>query len=435
MNTIILAVRAHRFLIAGVVGVVVTLFTVGAIVLGRPAPDQPRSSIAPDPASVRYRYAGSPVREDRDDTIVALEERLKTIASPMYEAAELADLYYQRAQEAGDARDYDAAEAMANRSLALVRRPNSALLTLAKLHNARHQFREAIALANEHMSANPTSAGYLVLATAHLALGELSEASEAANAALAQQPDCNGYLMRALVLQAQGRDDEAAYDFARAAAIEPHGDPTGAARLRALWGRFLTSRGELAGARLVLDEALRIAPGQALALAQRGELALRSGELARAEALFEQAFAASRQVRYLIDEARAKELAGDRTGADALRAQVETIVRGELADRGLGHRLDLVEILVDRGNANGLAEALGLARAEVAARPSALARFHHARVLAAMGDQDDALAEIEKVLATGAREPRFYALAATLESRRGNASRAALFARLAKGVR
>jgi tetratricopeptide (TPR) repeat protein len=429
MNTIILAVRANRLLIAGAVGVVVALFLVLAIATRDPA-DHRRSDLATDPASVTYRYAVTGAREDHADTIAALEKRLETAASPMYDTAELADLYYQRAQLDGDPRDYAASEAMAKRSLALVRRPNGALLTLAKLANARHDFHEAIELAREHMVANPTSAGHLVLATAHLALGELPEASEAANAAIAQKPDGNGYLMRALVMQAQGRDAEAAFDFARAAAIESHGDPHGAARLRALWGRFLTSRGELAGAQRLLDEALRIAPTHSLALAQRGELALRAGQLARAEALFEQAFAASRQVRYLLDQARTKDLAGDKLGANALRTQIESIVRAELEEGGFGHRLDLVEVLVDRGNTRDLVEAVTLAREEVAKRPSALARFQLARALGKTGATDDALTQLQTILATGARETKFYELASQLEARRGNAPRAAMFARL-----
>jgi len=431
MNTIILAVRANRLLIAGAVGVVVALFLVLAIASRDPVQHR-RSDLAPDAAGVKYRYGLTGAREDHADTIAALEQRLAITASPMYETAELAELYYQRAQLDGDPRDYAASEAMAKRSLAIVRRPNGALITLAKLANARHDFREAIALAHEFMIANPTSAGHLVLATAHLALGELPEASEAADAALAQKPDGNGYLMRALVMQAQGRDHEAAFDFARAVAIETHGDPYGAARLRALWGRFLTSRGELAGAKRVLDEALRIAPTHSLALAQQGELALRTGQHARAEALFEQAFAASRQVRYLLDQARAKELAGDKSGADAVRVQVESIVRGELADTGLGHRLELVEVLVDRGNSIGLVEAVKLAREEVAARPSALARFQLARALGKINATEEAVAQIQTILATGGREAKFYELAAQLETKRGNAPRAAMYTRLAE---
>ena len=431
MNTIILAARAHaRLLIVCAVGLIVGLVLVGARVQRRAVPASHESTaLAPDPASVTYRYATTGTRADQADTIAALEQRLRTTASPMYETAESRRsvipartwLTVTRATmpRAGDA----------TRRFALVRKPNGALLTLAKLANARHDFRAAIALAREHMIANPTSAGYLVLATAHLALGETAAAAEATHAAIALAPDGNGYLMRALVMQAQGRDAEAAFDFGRAASVETHGDPPGAARLRALWGRFLLARGELAGARRVLDEALRIEPTHGLALALRGELALRTGQLAEAGALFDQAFVASRQVRYLIDQARVRQLAGDRSGADALRSQVEDLVRGELGAGGLGHRLDLVEVLIDRGRPAQLAEAVTLARDEVGQRGSPLARFQLARALAGTGQLDDAIDQVQAVLATGGRDAQVYELASSLETRRGNAPRATLYRR------
>jgi len=130
-------------------------------------------------------------------------------------------------------------------------------------------------------------------------------------------------------------------------------------------------------------------------------------------------------VRYLIDQARAQEAAGDRAGADAVRAQVEQIVRGELGEGGLGHRLDLVEVLVDRGAR--LPEAVALAREEVANRPSADARYQLARALARSGKIDDAIAQLDAALATGARDARLYELAAQLEQQRGDGARAAMF--------
>jgi tetratricopeptide (TPR) repeat protein len=221
---------------------------------------------------------------------------------------------------------------------------------------------------------------------------------------------------------------------ASAARVEEPGDRQAAARLRALWGRFLLRRGELPGAARALDEALRIVPGFALATALRGELALRTGRARDAAQRFEQAFIASRQVRYLIDQARAYELAGDVTAADALRGQVEAVVRGEIGDGeigdgGLGHRLDLAEVLVDRGRPAELAEAVGLAREEVARRGSFEARFQLARALARVGAHDEARHEVQAALASGAREAQLYELAARLEAQRGNAAGAAMYTR------
>jgi tetratricopeptide (TPR) repeat protein len=402
----------------------------------RPAAEPPRTpaqaALAPDPQLVRYRHAiaasGDAAAPDLDGDLAALEARVRMPPPSPMDLAGLADLYLRRARLTGDPKDHDAAEAAARRSLELLPSPNGAVLVLAELANARHDFRRAIELARRHASGRSRGA-LMVLATAHLALGEHAEASAAAEGLVDGLPDAAAYLMRALVMEAQGRDAEAAFDFQRAAAADEPGDVEEPARLRALWARFLLRRGELAGARLVLDEALRIAPGHPLALAQEGELLLRTGLAKDAGARFEQAFAASRQTRYLIDQARAQELAGDRPGADRLRAQVEKLVRPELGDGGVGHRLELAEVLIDRGAPADLDEAAALGREEVARRPSAEARFQLARALARTGNRGEALRQVHAALALGARDARLYELASRLEQRRNNAARAALYAR------
>jgi tetratricopeptide (TPR) repeat protein len=441
----IMSTTDHRLALwTGAAGLVVGAVLVGAVAvvrLHRPAPAAPDelAALGPDPAAVRYRHSIAPASDaeiQSRDAIAALEARVQAMPSP-FDDAELAELYVRRAQQDGDPADYQLAEARARRSLDALPSPNPAVLTLAKLADARHDFRAAIELAHRHRG---RSAGaQIIVATAELALGELAEAGAAADAALAIRPDSAGYLMRALVRQAQGRDAEAEADFARAARGEEPGDLQGAARLRALWGRFLVRRGDAAGAARVLDEALRIAPGFALATATTGELALRTGHPADAARRFEQAFIASRQVRYLIDQARAAELAGDAAAAGALRDQVEHLVRGELAAGGLGHRLDLAEVLIDRGRPTDLAEAIALARDEAARRGSWEVRFQLARALArsrARGNALDGEAErqVQAALASGAREAPLYELAARLAARRGDAATAALYTRLADRV-
>jgi len=390
-----------------------------------------RSDLELDLHAVRYRHlAARTIDTETTATITALEARLNEPTASPFDMADLADLYLRRAKTTGDPKDHEAAEAMARRSLALLPEPNPALLTLAKLANTRHEFREAIDLARRH--AKGTSYGPLMaLAAAHLALGELDQASAAAEGAVAKRPDSAAYLMRALVMQAQGRDAEAAFDFTRAATVEEPGDVEESARLRTLWGRFLMRRGELANAKLLFEEALRIAPDFPLALAQQAELALRTGRAKEARALFEQAFVGSRQVRYLIDQARAHELAGELSRATTLRAQVEKLVRGELREGGLGHRLDLIEVLVDRAAPADLSEAVGLAREELARRGSAEVRFQLARALARSGGRDEALVQIQLVISNGARDARIYELAAQLETQRGNPIRATFYLRQA----
>lgn len=374
-----------------------------------------RGPLAPDPASVTYRYPIAPARvhpiDDLNQTIAVLEQRTsQPVSSPM-EMADLADLYLKRAQIAGDPDDYKRSEAIAKRSLALLPHPSSAPLTLARLASARHDFRAAIALSREHLTHTKSAGALGVLASSHLALGELDRAAEAASWAVGLRPDGASYLMRALVEQARGNDRAAAADFARAAQVEEGGDREEAARLRSLWARFLVRRGEHAGADRLLAEATRIAPNYALAVAQQGELALAIGEPKRAAKLFEQAFVTARQPRYLIDKARALDAAGDRAGATSTRSLVEKLVRSELANHGLGHRLELVELLIDRGDPAAIEEALALSRAEVEARPSADTRYQLARALAAAGQRKEALATVRAI---PAHDARIYAFAFAL---------------------
>jgi tetratricopeptide (TPR) repeat protein len=171
----------------------------------------------------------------------------------------------------------------------------------------------------------------------------------------------------------------------------------------------------LPGARVLANEALRIVPEYPLALAQKAELALRTGQLVEARELYERAFAASRQVRYLIDYARAQELSGDLAGATRSRTQAEKILRAELGTQGIGHKLDLVEVLTDRATRIDLAEAIRLGREELEHRPSADTRFQLARALYRSGARDEALVHLRAALATGAHDARLYELAARLE--------------------
>lgn len=409
-------------------------FGIVALALGcrnRPAPAPRASEPTIDAAQVHYRFAiASPPMTTLASTIRELEGRVNVPTVTPFDLADLAEAYFRRAQLDGDPDDYTASEAMANRSLAILPAPNAARLTLAKLASAQHSFRDAIAIGREHLGHDGGAATQLVIASAHLAVGELADASVAAEAAVATTPSSATYLMRGLVMQAQGRDAEAEFDFARAVEVEVNGDPREAARVRILWGRFLLRRGDLDGAAVLFAEALRIMPGHPLALGQRAELSLRRGRIDEARAGFEEAFAASRQLRYLIDLSRAQELAGDGAGATSSRAQVERMVRAELESHGSGHQLELVELLVDRGARADLAEAVALAREELERRPSADTRFQLARALAGTEARDEALAQVRAALATGARDARIYELASRLET----GPRAALYAREAAAL-
>src|SRR5438105_15820520 len=121
-----------RLIGCGAAGVVIGALFGAVVFRTAPSPAQaaaPRAAeLAPDPVTVRYRYttARAAAPDDRPATISILAARITSEHSP-FEMAELAELYFRRAQEGGDRRDYDLAQALAERSLAGLRQPNPAL--------------------------------------------------------------------------------------------------------------------------------------------------------------------------------------------------------------------------------------------------------------------------------------------------------------------
>jgi tetratricopeptide (TPR) repeat protein len=380
---------------------------------------------------VRYRFQVQPAvgtpPADPMAGLTALEQRVAASAQPSaLDLGELADFYLRRAMLNADPRDYDKAEETAKRSLAVLPDPNGSIMTIAKIATARHDFTKAIEIATDYAKHGSGTGAFQILATSYLAIGELDKAAEAAEL-MSAKPSTGASFTRALVEQAQGRDSEAEFDFEHAVALEENGDLPESARLRTLWGRFLLRRGDAAGAKLCLDEAVRIVPDYPLAVANQGELALRTGHPQEAKALFEKAFVSTRLVRYLIDEARAQEAGGDRDAADRTRTQVEKLVRAELAAGGFGHAMELVEVLVDRGQPADLVEAISVGREEIERRGSAEVKFQVARAYARSNKRFEGLPLIHAALASGAREARFYELASKLEAMDGNAPRAAMY--------
>ncbi len=395
-------------------GVLVAILTLPACAADKRAPapaGEPLREIA------HYKFDGPQVPgHDLATAIKGLEARVADHTASAFDLGDLAENYVKRALVAGDPDDFKRAQGLVDESLRQLPTGNGAILIRAKIANAHHEFRDAITIANEFLKQRPSEGAQMILATAYLALGELPAADAAVEVAVAGKGDPGAYLMRGIVLEAAGREAEAAFDFRHSIELESAGDIDDAARTRALWGRFLIRNGDLGGAKVVLDEALRISPDNPLALAYRAELSLRTGALAQAKQGFERAFVVSRQVRYLIDLARAQELAGDKAGADSARAQAEKLVREDLAENGVGHKLDLVEILTDRGSAKDLAEAITLGKEELAHRPSATTHFQLARALYRGGAPlDEARVQLQGALASGVRDARIYDLAARLD--------------------
>jgi Tfp pilus assembly protein PilF len=349
---------------------------------------------------------------------IALYEK-RTAADPdgALDPATLAELYVSQGKATGDTESFRKAEAAALHSLKNRKASNpGAELVLADIAQARHQFRKALQIVGDILQNRPGAGDVMpVLITSQLALGDLAEADLSSRQLLDQGDSANAQALRALVLEARGRDGEAEYHFTQALLHDELDNPQSASWNRAMLARFYLYHGNPAWARTLLNEALRITPRNSVAVALLAKLEEDTGNLSAAERSYRAAFEASKQVPFLLGEARVL-LREKRTEGVGLRDQGEELLRADLeAAGGVGHRAELIRLLLDRRQGSDVSEALKLAQIEVEARPNS----DSLQLLAWAEWKTGALAkaheDINRALSSGVRKPEIFLHAALIE--------------------
>lgn len=383
-------------------------------------------------STFRYRFE----RTDRGSVTRALEQeiafyqqRIRRDPEGGLDLAALAGSYLKNARLTGQTQWYLLAEHAARRSLAnLPFQNDGAVLALAKVAEARHDFEEAIRLART-VSAREDALS--IITSASLAMGRLDEAAPAADMLVARAPTLGSYALRALVHAARGRDAEAAADFQRALAAEQPGEQSSSAWVRTLIGRFSMRRGRLVEAEELFTEALRILPQHPLTLIYLAELETRLGRYVEAEQTYWKVLGVSPGASYPLvydhvamqGAARAKALHGDREGAEVLWTKAEAVIRGHL--NAFGHRRELARLLLERGRPVDAPEALVLMQAELRVRRDAETLDALAWALSRAGRWKEAKAVVQEAISTGIRDAALFHRAGVIEQALGRSSRAA----------
>lgn len=383
-----------------VVGLAGALLTVGAL-SGSPASSGPA--------------VAAPVGE-----IASLQADLERVPGNFTAWAALGDAYLREARRTADPTFYARAEGAYEKALGLRPDSDAGLTGLAALAAARHEFAEALALADQALGLNAFNA--VAVAVRSDALNEL------------------------------GRYDEALAAVRRMAELRPGVDTS----TRASYAFEL--RGDVERARIGLLEAVQLATAPAdVAFAQYylGELAWSTGDLRAASAAYEAGLAAD--PTYLVLAAgRAKVLAasGDSTAALAeLRDAVERlpspellVAYGELLEatgqrEAAREQYDVVRATQRLYAANGQdvdtelalfeadhgdpSAALALAEKAYAKRPMSLfTQDAYAWALHKAGRSEDALPIGRAALRTGLQSPALLARVGTIEAAAGEAAAA-----------
>jgi tetratricopeptide (TPR) repeat protein len=385
---------------------------------------------------------GTATRE-LEKEVVFLRQRIELAPNDGLDRAHLAKAYLKMARATGNIQWYLLAEQSATRSLNNLAFNNlGAVIVLARIAEAKHDFPEAIKLANQVLKSQPNHDDALsILVSSNLAIGKLTEAEKWADKLATKIPSLNTLSLRALVKSAQGKDREAIQDFQQAIASEDVGESGSSAKVRAQMGRFYFQRGNFIAARQLYGSALQILPRYPLALVYLAELETRQGDYQAAEKNYTEVYISAAYPNTFDHAAwygrgQVRELQGDRANAEAywLKAQELLNLHSSLSE--FGHRREAAKLLLVMSNTENklkdknenLAKALSLMEAEVKIRRDAETLETYAWVLIRLQRWQTAQKILQEAIDLGTRNPTIFYRAAQVEEALGNQGQAiALF--------
>jgi tetratricopeptide (TPR) repeat protein len=313
----------------------------------------------------------------------------------------------RRARETADSSFYDKAEEALKDSFRLAPDNFEGMKIRTWILLGKHEFSPALDLAKTLNRRAPDDVlVYGLLADAHAELGNYKEAEEAVQWMLDLRPGNVPAITRAGYLREHFGDLDGALELMSQAyqRIRPD-ESEDRAWILSQCAQLKLHAGDAAGAERLAERALKLFPGYHYALAALARARTAQGRHAEAAAALQERAGAAPHPENLFELAEALGRAGKKQQADLLYAEFERKARSEMESADNSNR-ELILYYVDRGKT---AEALKIARAEIARRRDVLTRSAYAWALYASGRVDEARAEIDKALAVGTRDPAVLA--------------------------
>jgi tetratricopeptide (TPR) repeat protein len=333
----------------------------------------------------------------------------------------------RRARETSDVSFYAKADDALNKSLALKSDNYEALKARAWLLLGRHEFSKALDLAQKLQKQNPddvTIYGYLT--DANVELGDYEAAEKAAQWMLDLRPGNVPGLTRAAYLRELFGDPEGAIELMKMAydATAPTEREDRAWILTQI-GHMELIQGNVANAEAILSQALTVFPDYHYALGNLAKVRVAQQRDVEAVELLRVRYRNAPHAESLFELAQALEAAGQRQEAAASFRQFEqkSLAESQLADNS-NH--ELVSYYADY--AHRPADALRVAQLELARRQDVNTLDAYAWALYANKRYAEAARVMQRVLAVGVREVRFYTHAVRIAAAAGKSHDAKLYA-------
>ncbi len=393
-------------------------------------------------ASNPYRYPFLAQRSANSKPVLMLQqeiafyqERVQIDPQSGLNLTSLAQAYLKMGKALGVGSWYLMAEQAAQRSLASLPFNNSgAILVLAKVREAQHQFQDALALADQVLEEKPDDSGSLaIVVTCHLAMGQYQRAETEAEKIVSQGRVISSLTLLALAKANLGKDAEAIQLFQEAMRLEEPGELGSAAWARTLLGRLYVQRGNFKQAEQLYQAALEIIPRYPLALIQSADLELRRGNSEKAQRLYKQVISDSRNGATIYDHlvlrglARTYHVQENPVAMQDLYYRAEQRLRSEgvgHAGGSFGHRRELAQLLLERGQSQDLAEALNLMREEVKIRRDTDSLDTLAWALVRSQQPQEARQVLQEVIDRGTRDAVVFYRAGAIAKQQGDSTKA-----------
>ncbi|MEU4230379.1 tetratricopeptide repeat protein [Nonomuraea sp. NPDC026600] len=345
-----------------------------------------------------------------------LQSRLKRLPGDYRSWAQLGLEYVDQARVTGDPSYYTKAEGALATATRLNAADDAVLTGQAALAAGRHEFSDAVRLAQRAIGANPYSAAaHGILADAKTQLGDLSGASKAVDRMMGLRPGVAAFARASYAAELRG-DRTKAREFLEYAQNDAYA-PADIAYTRYYLGELALHSGDLAEAGTWYAKALQAYPAYTPAVAGQARVAALSGRTAEALDLYRRVVERLPLSQYLIEQGETRIKAGLKPDWTLLEAQ-----RKLLRAAGVRDDLTWAEFEADHGDP---ATAVRHARAEYARNPNLVAADALGWALFKAGKPGEALPYAKKATSTGWRNPLLAYHRARIERALGKPARVA----------
>jgi tetratricopeptide (TPR) repeat protein len=361
------------------------------------------------------------VESPADQTIARLQLLAESSPHNIETLSALGFAYLQKARESGDPALYSKADGVFQKALTLNPTDSSGLLGASAVALARHDFQQALLLADQALvSAAGDPDAYAARGDALVELGRYEEALEAYQRMVDVRPDINAYLRVAYLRELHGDTDGAVEVMLEAIeGLRPVGETAAWARLQL--ANLYFSNGDTPEAEAQYEASLKAFPGYVHALAGLARLAAANEDYAEAIDLYERVVGRQPVLEYVVALGDVYSVAGRDAEAqhqyDLVKA-IESIYKAN----GVDTDLEMAIFLADHPSAEGsIEEAVTQARAVYDTQPASIrANDVLSWALYRAGQFEEALRYSQQAVRLGTKDPLLLFHAGMINYRLGN---------------